>query len=138
VNDADIVRASIYGGHYGDCCVGTRQGCTCGKPKRDASLAALDRLVAERDAIKEKFDHLHSEWQYGHDRGDHLIYESEWELFDAWQRGNDELVDRAEAAEAERDRLREALKEIQAEWFPLNGAPERMRGIARAALDGKP
>ena len=103
-----------------------------------ALVAALDRLEAERDAIKEKFDHLHSEWQYGHDRGDHLIYESEWELFDAWQRG--ELVDRVEAAEAERDRLRARLSYIASEYECSCETPgtdfDCESCTARAALGG--
>ncbi len=45
--------------------------------------AALSRITDELD----EFAHLKSEWSFGHHRGDHLVYESEWQAFDAWQRG---------------------------------------------------
>ena len=48
----------------------------------DAALAEVE----EWEAARADYDHLRSEWDYGHARGDHLVYESEWQAFDAWQR----------------------------------------------------
>jgi hypothetical protein len=43
-------------------------------------------LVADLAALQDKFDHLESEWVIGRDRGDSVVYRSEREEFDAWQR----------------------------------------------------
>ncbi len=49
--------------------------------------ARVEQAERERDEIKDKFDHLHSEWTYERGRGDHLVYRREWEAFNRWQRG---------------------------------------------------
>jgi hypothetical protein len=70
-----------------------------------AALAALDRLAARLAA----YDHLRSEWSYRHDRGDHLVYRSEWEEFVAWRKSGGAKA--LEAAEAERDEARRTAAE---------------------------
>lgn len=44
--------------------------------------AARDALVA----IAERIGRAECEVAYQHDRGDHLVYENEWQAFDDWQR----------------------------------------------------
>ncbi len=50
------------------------------------AIAAALAEVEEWEAARADYDHLRSEWSYESARGDHLVYESEWQAFDAWQR----------------------------------------------------
>lgn len=104
-------------------------GCDCYARRTRPARAALDVLAARLA----DYAHLRSEWDLGHDRGDHLVYESEWEAFDRWQRSErtgtlggdgshwdgcwrshiDCAVARIEAAEARERTLRDALERVQ-------------------------
>lgn len=64
--------------------------------EQKAGHAAFARILQGRDdlklevvrleAVEADHKHLLSEYGFGRDRGDHLVYESEWRAFDAWQR----------------------------------------------------
>ena len=86
---------------------------------RSAARSAADRieqLTAERDKWKTAFD----------------------ESCNAWQKQCEHEMDRANKAEAERDRLREALWAILACETPnANATVTRMASITKAALKGE-
>ena len=87
----------------------------------DAALAALERLVAERDESREAF-------RVGHEAL--LAMQARADAAEAAYRELDEsLTQELVAAEAERDRLREALYQIAA-----RSAGTQQYEIARAAL----
>lgn len=70
-------------------------------PFADQIAAEALAEVEQAEARLADYEHLRSEWDYRHDRGDHLVYRHEWEAFVAWRKAQHAAEQRIQEMEAQ-------------------------------------